>query len=432
MSEISPAGTLLVCLGLYLLLTMMGIPGLWKIVQPAEEIVSLTRLTITEGFKANKWGTQSLVVGVDASKHSIWIGQAQAIFNSQELCAQAGENPELCMLYFRLAHLLKLPVMAMFIFDGLKRPAVNPNMKTDSDMVAIYTAKSVSEHPDVSLMEGSMILFALLSGGDYDQIGLQGCGTHVAYGLARSGLGDSLFHAVQSLGLPDLLCFLIGWCIQLCKERLTNASGYLTQKQPALTRKVPATFPHYYMLFQYVNPDTSWTEDTLPNASHWTPGQLNITKLTLQCDTSPGACPLGSWQTSMPVYMVSHLSTHLSGMIEDGEFTPANVLWIERVRSGPGDVPSYHVELSTYLLITALLSGLHGIHKEVPENSGPHPLTFVWIPASILHMVLPVLVKQFEVKKAQSSKIGHTKHLLLTRWSLTSLVIRGFLVWGVP
>jgi holliday junction resolvase YEN1 len=47
---------------------------------------------------------------------------------------------------------------------------LSPNMKTDGDMVAIYTAKSISEHPDVSLMEGGMILFALLAGGDYDQV----------------------------------------------------------------------------------------------------------------------------------------------------------------------------------------------------------------------------------------------------------------------
>jgi len=58
-------------------------------------------------------------------------------------------------------------------------------------------------------------------------------------------------------------------------------------------------------------------------------------------------------------------------MIEDGPFTTANVLWIERARSGPGNVPGYHVESSTYSLITAFLSGLHGIHKEVPENLGP-------------------------------------------------------------
>ena len=58
------------------------------------------------------------------SRHSIWIGQAQAIFNSQELCAQAGENTELRVLYFHLACLLKLPVTAVFVFDGLKRPAV--------------------------------------------------------------------------------------------------------------------------------------------------------------------------------------------------------------------------------------------------------------------------------------------------------------------
>ena len=88
-------------------------------------------------------------------------------------------------------------------------------------------------------------------------------------------------------------------------------------------------------------------------------------------------------------------------MIDDGPFTPANVLRIERARSGPGDVPGYRVELSTYSLITALLSGLRGIRREVPENSGPHPLTFGWVPASILYTALPVLVNQFEGKKAQ-------------------------------
>jgi holliday junction resolvase YEN1 len=93
-----------------------------------------------------------------------------------------------------------------------------------------------------------------------------------------------LLHAAQSLGLPDLLRFLIGWRIQLREELLTNASGYLTQKQPSLARKVPATFPCYRTLFQYVNPDTSWTEDTLPDASHWTPGQLNIAKLASLCE----------------------------------------------------------------------------------------------------------------------------------------------------
>jgi hypothetical protein len=89
-------------------------------------------------------------------------------------------------------------------------------------------------------------------------------------------------------------------------------------------------------------------------------------------------------------------------MIDDGPFTPANILRIERAKSGPGDVPGYHVELSTYSLITALLSGLRGIRTQVPENSGPRPLTFVWVPACILYSALPVLVNQFEGKKAQS------------------------------
>ena len=68
---------------------------------------------------------------------------------------------------------------------------------------------------------------------------------------------------------------------------------------------------------------------------------------------------------------MSCLSAHFSGMIEDGLFTLINVPWIERVRSGPGNIPGYHVELSIYSFITTLLSGLHGLHGQVPENSRP-------------------------------------------------------------
>ena len=53
----------------------------------------------------------------------IWLNQTQAVFNHGGLHAQAGENPELQVLYYRLAHLLRLPVTAIFVFDGLKRPA---------------------------------------------------------------------------------------------------------------------------------------------------------------------------------------------------------------------------------------------------------------------------------------------------------------------
>jgi Holliday junction resolvase YEN1 len=93
-----------------------------------------------------------------------------------------------------------------------------------------------------------------------------------------------LLHAAQSLGLADLSHFLIGWRARLREELLTNASGYLTRKQPSLAKKVPVTFPHYATLFRYVNLDTSWTENTIPDASNWVPGKLNIAELASLCE----------------------------------------------------------------------------------------------------------------------------------------------------
>jgi Holliday junction resolvase YEN1 len=108
------------------------------------------------------------------SKDSIWIGQAQAIFNSRELRAQAGENPELRVLYFRLARLLKLPVTAVFVFDGPKRPAVKrgkqvrpkPHWLTHG-LEALVTAFGFHSHQviycfSLSLAVANLCLYRLL------------------------------------------------------------------------------------------------------------------------------------------------------------------------------------------------------------------------------------------------------------------------------
>jgi hypothetical protein len=89
-------------------------------------------------------------------------------------------------------------------------------------------------------------------------------------------------------------------------------------------------------------------------------------------------------------------------MIDDGPFTPANVLRIEHARLGPtqaAGVPGYRVELTTYSLVNATVSKLHGIRGPVPSSNGPRPKSFVWVPASILQRALPKLVRQYEVTK---------------------------------
>jgi Holliday junction resolvase YEN1 len=53
---------------------------------------------------------------------SIWFTQAQFSFRTGH--AQAGENPELRSLFYKLASILKLPITPIFVFDGPARPSV--------------------------------------------------------------------------------------------------------------------------------------------------------------------------------------------------------------------------------------------------------------------------------------------------------------------
>jgi Holliday junction resolvase YEN1 len=53
---------------------------------------------------------------------SLWLHQCQHPFRYAH--AQAGENPELRTLFFRLARLLRLCVAVLFVFDGSGRPSL--------------------------------------------------------------------------------------------------------------------------------------------------------------------------------------------------------------------------------------------------------------------------------------------------------------------
>ena len=95
---------------------------------------------------------------------------------------------------------------------------------------------------------------------------------------------------------------------------------------------------------------------------------------------------------------MAHLAVHMAGMTDDGPFTPANVLQIHAAKHGPPPlttIPGYTVELVTYSLVNALLSGLRGTREPCPSTVGPRPQTFVWVPASILEYALPRLVAQY-------------------------------------
>lgn len=53
---------------------------------------------------------------------SIWMDNCSAVFHKSSMHTQAGENPELRTLFFRLCHLLRVPITPIFVFDGPRRP----------------------------------------------------------------------------------------------------------------------------------------------------------------------------------------------------------------------------------------------------------------------------------------------------------------------
>ncbi|EPQ56082.1 PIN domain-like protein [Gloeophyllum trabeum ATCC 11539] len=301
----------------------MGVNGLWEHIKPAARNQALTQLAV-EHACARESGIAYLRIGVDAS---IWIHAAQSIHIAGH--AYRGQNPELNTIFSRLARLGRLPVAAIFVFDGPGRPPVkrgkrvfarehwliqtfekfikafgfqshcapaeaeaelaemsasglvdavltddsdtlvfgaktiirNPNVKKDKDRVIIYTREAIQEEVCSGLTRGGYILFAVLSGGDYDEAGLPGFGPHLAAGLARYGCGEALLEAAASTA-ADISPSFLQWRTQLRHYVRDDPEGYIGHRNPALASRIPDTFPSRAVLAAYVNPVTSFLMGT--------------------------------------------------------------------------------------------------------------------------------------------------------------------------
>ena len=130
----------------------------------------------------------------------------------------------------------------------------------DGNHSTIYTSADILAHPSVQLTRGGLILIGLLSGGDYHPAGLPRCGPGIAHGLAKSGLGDELLDAAQSLTRAELAEYLTAWREALRSELRTNSRGHLGSKKPSLAKAIPDSFPDVDVLFSYTNPITSATD----------------------------------------------------------------------------------------------------------------------------------------------------------------------------
>lgn len=156
----------------------------------------------------------------------------------------------------------------------------------DGNHSTIYTFADILAHPSIQLTRGGLILIGLLSGGDYHQAGLPRCGLGIAHGLAKSGLGDELLEAAQSLTRAELSEFLTSWREALRNELRTNSRKHLKSKKPSLAKTIPDSFPDIDILLSYTNPITSAT-DAGARRTHTPPEwnrEPNLAKLAHVCE----------------------------------------------------------------------------------------------------------------------------------------------------
>ncbi|SAM82461.1 uncharacterized protein UBRO_04513 [Ustilago bromivora] len=112
----------------------MGIPNLWPELSSSATTTTLPIYCLTS-FTTNTNSSRGLRLGIDAS---LWLFHAQQ--------SSGGSNPYLRLLFYRLAKLLTLPVLPLFVFDGSERPTWKRGKEVKGKQHAI-------EHPFTQLIE---------------------------------------------------------------------------------------------------------------------------------------------------------------------------------------------------------------------------------------------------------------------------------------
>lgn len=120
--------------------------------------------------------------------------------------------------------------------------------------VTRYQMQDLASPSRVELDRAGMILFAMLSGGDYLPSGVPKCGSKLAAEIARAGFGQDLLEILES-DPSELDMKLDEWRERLQYELEENESGYFQTKHKAV--RIPETFPDRTVLSYYAKPVVS-------------------------------------------------------------------------------------------------------------------------------------------------------------------------------
>ncbi|KIJ15216.1 hypothetical protein PAXINDRAFT_12129 [Paxillus involutus ATCC 200175] len=105
----------------------MGINGLWEVLAPAGQWVSIMALAVRDRYV----GSPPFMPYTIAVDISIWFEQCQQQ-KWQRAHSQSGMNPALRVFFLHLAVLAGLPIRLLFCYDGPGRPAVKRGTKVST------------------------------------------------------------------------------------------------------------------------------------------------------------------------------------------------------------------------------------------------------------------------------------------------------------
>jgi 5'-3' exonuclease len=116
-------------------------------------------------------------------------------------------------------------------------------------------------------MEGGLLLYALLAGGDYSP-GVVGCRPVIALGLAHC-FGDGLLSAIESMDIGSHKADEIFKKLreQICTKLNTNSRGFFEFCHPAVVKGFPEAFPDWDILKLYYSPAISSSSHQLVNSA---------------------------------------------------------------------------------------------------------------------------------------------------------------------
>lgn len=120
--------------------------------------------------------------------------------------------------------------------------------------VTCYSMGREGHISNVILDRAGMILFAMLSGGDYLPSGIPKCGSKLAEEIAKAQFGDDLLKEIKS-PLPNLDARLNEWRDRLQYELEENESGWFKTKHKAI--RIPENFPDRTIFKYYAEPTVS-------------------------------------------------------------------------------------------------------------------------------------------------------------------------------